>query len=142
MIAALMGITLLGTIAAFLKDKKSLKMRYVMLPGYYVVAWIVAFAYSQDFAVIIPGFVLICGVSYFDMRFTLISGGLFLAVITSAVGLKISSGENIGEKGLVDFAFALSASAKAITSAFVASSALLSKYLLIATLLPFTSVIP
>ena len=66
LIGTMVVITLLITWIAFLKNKKSTKMRYVALVGQCLIGWVLAFAYSQDFAVLIGGFVLISGILYFD----------------------------------------------------------------------------
>lgn len=110
LIGTMVVITLLITWIAFLKNKKSTKMRYVALVGQCLIGWILAFAYSQDFAVLIGGFVLIGGILYFDKKYSLISGVAYLASVTLAVTYKLSTGENLGGKGPIDFAFVLSAS--------------------------------
>lgn len=110
LIGTMVVITLLITWIAFLKNKKSTKMRYVALVGQCLIGWILAFAYSQDFAVLIGGFILIGGILYFDKKYSLISGVAYLASVTLAVTYKLSTGENLGGKGPIDFAFALSAS--------------------------------
>ena len=110
LIGTMVVITLLITWIAFLKNKKSTKMRYVALVGQCLIGWVLAFAYSQDFAVLIGGFVLIGGILYFDKKYSLISGVAYLASVTLAVTYKLSTGENLGGKGPIDFAFVLSAS--------------------------------
>ena len=110
LIGTMVVITLLITWIAFLKNKKSTKMRYVALVGQCLIGWVLAFAYSQDFAVLIGGFVLISGILYFDKKYSLISGVAYLASVTLAVTYKLSTGENLGGKGPIDFAFVLSAS--------------------------------
>ncbi|MBR2045851.1 MAG: hypothetical protein IJ958_06935 [Agathobacter sp.] len=110
LIGVLVLITLAITWIAFMKNKKSTKMKYVTLVGQCMVGWILAFAYSQDFAVLIGGFVLIAGVLYFDKKYSIISGLAYLASMFLAVIYKLSLGENLGGKGPIDFAFVLSAS--------------------------------
>ncbi len=109
MIATLVAATLLGTWLAFLKNKKSTKMRYITLIGQCLIGWIIAFAYSQDFAVLIGGFVLIGGVLYFDKKYSIISGLAYFGMMALAVGYKLSLGENLGGKNVIDFVFVLSA---------------------------------
>lgn len=109
MIGTMVAIALLVTWFAFLRNKKSTKLRYVSLIGQCLISWIVAFAYSQDFAILISGFVLIGGILYFDKKYSMISGIANLVTMILAVALKLSSGENLGGKDAIDFAFALSA---------------------------------
>ena len=94
----------------YLRNRKSTRLRYVQVIGQTMIGWIVAFAYSQDFAVLIGGFLLIGGILYFDKKFIVIASVVYLVSMSSAVALKLSSGENLGGKDLVDFLFVLSAS--------------------------------
>ena len=109
MIGVMAVISLLVSWIVFLRNKKSRPLKYVQLVGQCLIGWIVAFAYEQDFAVLIGGFVLIGGILYFDKKYTVISGIAYLATMVSAVALKVSSGENVGGKEPIDFAFVLSA---------------------------------
>ena len=109
MIGVMILITLTVTWIAFLKNKKGTKMKYITLVGQCLIGWIIAFAYSQDFAVLIGGFVLIGGILYFDKKYSMISGIAYFVTMFSAVALKVSSGENTGGKTPIDFAFVLSA---------------------------------
>ena len=109
LIGVMVVITLAVTWFAYLKNKKSTKMKYIMLVGQCLIGWIIAFAYSQDFAVLIGGFILIGGVLYFDKKYSIISGVAYLATMAFSVGFKLSGGENLGGKGPIDFAFVLSA---------------------------------
>ena len=94
----------------YLRNKKSTRLKYVQLVGQTLIGWIVAFAYSQDFAVLIGGFVLIGGILYFDKKYIVTAGVVYLVTMTAAVSLKLSSGENTGGKDLIDYLFVLSAS--------------------------------
>ena len=109
MIASLVTLVLAITWIAFLKNNKSTKLKYITLVGQSLIGWIIAFAYSQDFAILIGGFVLIGGILYFDKKYSLISGALYFILMASVVGLKLSSGVNTGGKDAIDFAFVLSA---------------------------------
>ncbi len=109
LIITMAAIVLLVSWIVFAKNKKSTKLRYIQLIGQCLIGWIIAFAYSQDFAVLIGGFVLIGGILYFDKKYSVISGVAFLAAMGFAVGYKMSLGENLGGKGPIDFAFVLSA---------------------------------
>ena len=93
----------------YLRNKKSTRLKYVLMAGQTLIGWIIAFAYSQDFAVLIGGFLLIGGILYFDKKYIVSAGVVYLISMTSAVALKLSSGENTGGKGFVDYAFVLSA---------------------------------
>lgn len=93
----------------FLRNKKSRRLKYVQLVGQCLIGWIIAFVYSQDFAVLIGGFVLIGGILYFDKKYSVLSGIAYLTTMGLAVAAKWSSGENLGGKGPIDFAFVLSA---------------------------------
>ena len=70
---------------------------------------IIAFAYSQDFAILIGGFVLIGGILYFDKKYSIISGAAYLGTMGFAVVYKFSTGSNLGGKDVTDFAFVFSA---------------------------------
>ena len=109
LIGVMIGITLLITWIAFLRNKKSTKVKYIQLIGQCLIGWIIAFAYSQDFAVLIGGFVLIGGILYFDKKYSIISGVAYLAFMCFAVFYKLSTGSNLGGKDLIDFLFVLSA---------------------------------
>jgi len=102
-------VTLIISWIAFMKNKKSTKVKYILLVGQCMIGWIIAFAYSQDFAVLIGGFVLIGGILYFDKKYSVISGVAYLAAMCLAVGYKLISGENLGGKEPIDFAFVISA---------------------------------
>lgn len=109
LIGVMVGIMLLITWIVFLRNKKSTRMKWVILVGQCMIGWIIAFAYSQDFAVLIGGFILIGGILYFNKKYILISGIAYLVAMALAIGLKLSGGENLGGKGPVDFAFVYSA---------------------------------
>ena len=109
MIGVMAMIALAVSWIVYLRNKKSTRLRYLQLIGQCLIGWIIAFAYSQDFAVLIGGFVLIGGILYFDKKFSVLSGVAYLATMISAVALKISSGENTGGKDVIDFIFVLSA---------------------------------
>ncbi|MBQ6843663.1 MAG: hypothetical protein IJO60_03385 [Agathobacter sp.] len=109
LIGVMIAITLIVMWIAFLRNKKSTKMKYVTLVGQCLIGWIIAFAYSQDFAVLIGGFVLIGGILYFDKKYSIISGIAYLGTMFFAISNKLSQGENLGGKNIIDFAFVLSA---------------------------------
>ena len=109
LIGVMIGTTLLITWVAFLRNKKSTKVKYIQLIGQCLIGWIIAFAYSQDFAVLIGGFVLIGGILYFDKKYSIISGVAYFAFMCFAVFYKLSTGSNLGGKDLIDFLFVLSA---------------------------------
>ncbi len=109
LIIAMVVITLIISWIAYLKNKKSTKVKYILLVGQCMIGWIIAFAYSQDFAVLIGGFVLIGGILFFDKKYSRISGIAYIASISLAIGYKLASGENLGGKGIIDFAFVYSA---------------------------------
>ena len=93
----------------YLRNKKSTRLKYIQLGCGCIIGWIIAFAYSQDFAVLIGGFVLIGGILYFDKKYIVSAGVAYLTTMVAAVALKLVNGENLGGKGIVDFAFVLSA---------------------------------
>ena len=109
LIAVLVFISLAVTWIAYLKNKRSTKMKYIMLIGLYMISWVISFAYSQDFAAMIGAFILIGGILYFDKKYIYISGFLYVAVICFSSFYKLSMGENLGGKGIVDFMFIISA---------------------------------
>ncbi len=109
LIIVMVVITLVISWIAYLKNKKGTKMKYVLLVGQCMIGWIIAFAYSQDFAVLIGGFILIGGILFFDKKYSVISSVAYIASISLAIGYKLASGENLGGKGIIDFAFVYSA---------------------------------
>ena len=109
LIMVMVAITLIISWIAYLKNKKGTKTRYIQLVGQCMIGWIIAFAYSQDFAILIGGFVLIGGILYFDKKYSIISAIAYLASISLAIGYKLASGENLGGKDVIDFAFVFSA---------------------------------
>lgn len=105
-------MALLATIVSwivYLRNKKSTRLKYIQLVGQSLIGWIIAFAYSQDFAVLIGGFVLIGGILYFDKKYIVTAGVVYLVTMVLAVAAKLSGGENLGGKGPIDFGFVLSA---------------------------------
>ena len=109
MIATMVAITLLVSWVAYLRNKKSTKMRYLLLIGQCLIGYIIAFAYSQDFAVLIGGFILIGGVLYFDKKYSIISGIAYFVAMTLAVVTKYTQAQNLGDNTGIDFIFVLSA---------------------------------
>lgn len=109
LIGVLVLISLVAVWTVFLKNKKSTKMKYIMLIGLCMIGWIISFAYSQDFAVLIGAFVLIGGVLYFDKKYVYIAGFAYIATMIFSVYHKLSSNSNLGGKDPVDFVFSISA---------------------------------
>lgn len=103
----LISLTVMWVI--FIRNKKSTKMRYTSLVGLCLISWIISFAYTQDFATIIGAFTLIGGIIYFDKKYALISGLAYVASAGFATVYKMSTGENMGDMGFVDYMFVLSA---------------------------------
>lgn len=108
LIAIWIAVTLLTTWILYFRDKKSTKMRYVTLIGQCIIAWIIAFSYSQDFAVLIGAFSFIGGILYFDKKYSILSGAIYFIAMCLAVWNKFVQGENLGGKDIVDFIFILS----------------------------------
>ena len=109
MIITLVLVTLVISWIVYLRNKKSSRMKWLLLIGQCLIGWVIAFAYSQDFAVLIGGFVLIGGILYFDPKYSKVSGIAYFLTMVLSVFTKLSQGANLGGKGLVDFAFVLSA---------------------------------
>jgi len=109
LIATMVVIALAMTWIVFKRNPKSTKMKYLILIGLSLIGWIISFAYSQDFAVIIGIFVIICSILYFDPKYSVIAGGAYTAAATFAVFYKMSMGENIGDNTPMDFIFVISA---------------------------------
>ena len=109
MIAAMVGITLLVSWIVYLRNKKSTKMRYLLLVGQCLIGYIIAFAYSQDFATLIGGFILIGGILYFDKKYSIISGIAYFASMAFAIVSKYTQAQNLGDNTEIDFLFVLSA---------------------------------
>ena len=68
MIGTMAIIALVISWIVYLRNKKSTRLKYVQLLGQTLIGWIVAFAYSQDFAILIGGFLLIGAILYFDKK--------------------------------------------------------------------------
>ncbi len=109
MIGVMVFTTLAISWIIFLRNRKSTKMKYILLAGQCLIGWVIAFAYEQDFAVLIGGFVLIGGILYFDPKYSMISGIAYFLTMVLSVVFKMMQGANLGEKGPIDFAFVLSA---------------------------------
>lgn len=108
-IAIMMVVALIVMWLVFLRNKKSTKIKYVVVAGLAPVSWVITFAYTQDFATIIGAFVLVCGVLYFDRKFIVISGVFYTAVVTSAIITKNNQGANLGSMEWIDYMFVISA---------------------------------
>ncbi|MBR3770327.1 MAG: hypothetical protein IKL06_07295 [Lachnospiraceae bacterium] len=109
LIATMVVIALSVTWIVYKRNPKSKKMKYIVIIGLCLIGWIISFAYSQDFAVIIGIFSIVCSVLYFDVKYSLISGAAYTAVATFAVFYKMSTKQNIGDNTVVDFIFVISA---------------------------------
>lgn len=109
LIATMVLIALTVTWIVFKRNPKSIKMKYLILIGLGLIGWVISFAYSQDFAVIIGIFVVICSILYFNPKYSIIAGGFYTAWATFAVFYKYSMGENIGDNTVVDYIFVISA---------------------------------
>ena len=68
LIATMVVIALAMTWIVFKRNPKSTKMKYLILIGLSLIGWIISFAYSQDFAVIIGIFVIICSIIFGNCR--------------------------------------------------------------------------
>ena len=108
-IGTIVGVSLLIIWFAYLRNRKTTKMRYIALAATCLVSWIICFAYTQDFAAIIGGFVLISGMLYFDKKYSIISGCVYAVTIISSIALKVAQGANIGDKNEIDYLFVISA---------------------------------
>lgn len=93
----------------YLRNKRSTKLRYCIIPGLCLVSWVICYAYTQDFAAIIGSFVLIAGLLYYDKKYTIISGVLYIITIIFSIVVKYSQGENIGLMSAMDYVFVVSA---------------------------------
>ena len=109
LIGGMVAVMLLITWAMYLKNKKSAKMRYFVVIGQCLIGWIIAFAYSQDFAILISGYILIPCILFFDRKYVIFSGSAYVLTMIGAVALKLTNGENLGGKDVIDFIFVLSA---------------------------------
>ena len=108
-IGVLVAVSLVVTWVLFARNKKSARMKYFAMIGLCLISWIISYAYSQDFATIIGGFVIIGGIVYFDKKYIITSGVTYIASISLAIFTKITQGENIGDMSIVDFIFVISA---------------------------------
>ena len=108
-IGTIVGVALLVMWMVYLRNRKTIKMRYISLAGTCLVSWIICFAYTQDFAAIIGGFVLISGMLYFDKKYSIISGSAYALTIISSIALKVAQGANVGDKNEIDYLFVISA---------------------------------
>ena len=108
-IAFMVVIALGVTWFIFKRNHKSKRLRYVVVAGLCAISWIISFAYSQDFAMIIGSFVIIGGVLYFDKKYIFISGACYVVSMLLATAYKLISQQNIGDMMPVDFFFVISA---------------------------------
>ena len=68
---AFMVVVALGlTWFIFKRNNKSKRLRYVVIGGLCAISWIISFAFSQDFAMMIGSFIIIGGVLYFDKKYS------------------------------------------------------------------------
>ena len=109
LIGIMVVIALSVTWIVYKRNPRSTKMKYIIIVGSCMIGWIISFAYSQDFAVIIGIFVIICSILYFNPKYTLIYGIAYTGAASFAVFYKMSTGENIGDNTLMDFIFVISA---------------------------------
>lgn len=109
MIGTIVAVALAVTWFMYKRNSKSTKMRYIVLAGLCVIGWIITFAYSQDFAAMIGIFAIICSVLYFDVKYTLIAGCAYTLSAGLAIGVKVSTSQNLGDNTIIDFAFVISA---------------------------------
>ena len=109
LIAVMVLIALSATWIVYKRNPKSTKMKYLILIGLGLIGWIISFAYSQDFAVIIGIFVVCCSILYFDPKYSVIAGGFYTGWATFAVIYKLSTNSNIGDNTVVDYIFVISA---------------------------------
>ena len=105
MISSIILIASAVTWILFRRNPKSRRMRYILLAGLCLVSWIISFAYSQDFATIIGAFAIVCAILYFEIKFVLVSGIAYSATVLSAMLLKVTTGENLGDMTVIDVAF-------------------------------------
>lgn len=108
-IAIMVVVALASTWIIYKRNPRSTKMKYIVLIGLCLIGWVISFAYSQDFAVIIGIFVVICSVLYFNPKYSLIAGGAYTASSALAVWYKLSTGQNVGDNSAMDFVLVISA---------------------------------
>lgn len=121
-IGVLVAISLLVMWIVYLRNKKTTKMKYIILIGLCLVSWVISYAYTQDFAAIIGAFVLVCGVLYYDKKYTLISGVAYIITIIASTITKYSQGQNVGNMSAVNYAFVISAIALLIMIIFLTTN--------------------
>ena len=107
-IGTIVGVSLVVTWIAFLRNRKTTKMKYIALVGTCLVSWLICFAYTQDFAAIVGGLVLICGMLYFDKKYSIISGAAYALTIIFSIAMKFAQGANTGDKNELDYIFIIS----------------------------------
>jgi len=108
-IAVLVLVALAVTWIAYKRNVQGKKLRYVVLAGLCLISWVIAFAFSQDFAMIIGAFVIVGGILYFDKKYIIVSGAVYTVTIILAIAYKLSSGENLGDMTGIDMFFIVSA---------------------------------
>lgn len=109
LIAVQVIVALTVTWIVYKRNPKSTKMKYIAIVGLCLIGWVISFAYSQDFALIIGIFSIICSVLYFEPKYSLIAGGCYTASATFAVFYKLTTKQNIGDSTIMDFIFVISA---------------------------------
>lgn len=108
-IGILVGISLLAMWAIYLRNRKTRKMKYIILIGLCLVSWIMTYAYTQDFAALTGAFVLVCGILYYERKYILIAGSAYVLTIASSLATKFSQGANVGGRNVLDYVFVVSA---------------------------------
>ena len=108
-IAFMVIVALTVTWIVFKRNARSKRLKYVVLVGLCMISWIIGFAFSQDFAMIIGAFVIVGGVLYFDKKYIIISGTCYTISMLLATTYKLVSQQNLGDMTGVDFFFVISA---------------------------------
>ena len=108
-IGVLVALSMAVMWTVYLRNRKTTKMKYIILVGLCLVSWIMTYAYKQDFAAMIGAFVLIGGILYYEKRYIFVAGTAYIATIVFAICTKFSQGINGGGRTAVDYMFVVSA---------------------------------
>lgn len=108
-VAAVVIAAIVLLLIVFIRNKKGTKMKYVALIGLVPVSWFITYAYAQDFATIIGAFALVGGILFFDKKYTLVSGLIYIVTISTSIIVKAMLGQNTGSMTLMDYGFVISA---------------------------------
>lgn len=111
MIIALVAVALAVVWIMVKVRPASNRLRYLMLIPHMVISWVIAFAYTQDFARLMGAFVFVCGILFFDKKYLRLSSILYVIVIASVPFVQITAEGGTKMGSTIDEVFVVCATA-------------------------------